>query len=372
MKNSTKLANSVDDTNWFERGNFWSEQLNYKKHPRGRKPRFLHEPLILGGHGLSLRVDHGTLLIREGFTHYPQELKEYRFFPKDRRLPSQIIIIESDGRITLDAIKWLSEQNVPLIQINWRGELINVAGNYGYSADPKLVKRQIEIQNSDKRQKFANWLISEKIKNSIETIEYVFPPSFITISVIKRLKLIRAEIKNKPPKSIGALLNFEGQAAAAYFRCWHNYPIKWKGLGKKPIPKQWHHIGARMATRQRNQFARHPVNAILNYAYGILENRVRAAILAAGYNPLMGFLHTNIKKDKSLLVFDLMEPMRPIIDLAIIEFLKQQTFSPADFILEKNGVCKLHPQFAKNIIKLAENKVEIELTTKKLLENLKQ
>jgi CRISP-associated protein Cas1 len=31
------------------------------------------EPLILSGHGISLRIEGGALTIRNGFTHYPQK-----------------------------------------------------------------------------------------------------------------------------------------------------------------------------------------------------------------------------------------------------------------------------------------------------------
>src|SRR6185437_208927 len=45
-------------------------------------------PLILTGHGIRLRIDHGALLVQDGFTHYPQHRNEFRFFPGDWRTPS--------------------------------------------------------------------------------------------------------------------------------------------------------------------------------------------------------------------------------------------------------------------------------------------
>jgi hypothetical protein len=49
-----------------------------------------------------------------------------------------------------------------------------------------------------------------------------------------------------------------------------------------------------------------------NYAYAVLENRVRMKIVAEGYDPTIGFLH-NFQADRLALVFDFMEPMRPTI-----------------------------------------------------------
>jgi CRISPR associated protein, Cas1 family len=38
--------------------------------------------------------------------------------------------------------------------------------------------------------------------------------------------------------------------------------------------------------------ATHPINAILNYAYAVLESQVRTQIVADGYDPTIGCLHT--------------------------------------------------------------------------------
>jgi hypothetical protein len=77
--------------------------------------------LILAGHGVSLRIEAGTLLIRNGFTHYPQKRKTYRFFKGDSDLPPRIIMLDGSGSITFDVLTWLNEQNVPLVKIDRTG-----------------------------------------------------------------------------------------------------------------------------------------------------------------------------------------------------------------------------------------------------------
>jgi CRISPR-associated protein Cas1 len=56
---------------------------------------------------------------------------------------------------------------------------------------------------------------------------------------------------------------------------------------------------------------------MLNYAYAILENRVRSEIVANGYDPMIGYLHS-YSKDRAAFVFDLMEPLRPKVDRVIL------------------------------------------------------
>lgn len=350
---------TLDD--WAERGEYWQQQLLIDPNKtRGRKPRFLHRPLILTGNGVKLRVDHGTLLIRDGFTHYPQELKEYRFFPRDRRLPSRIIILDGNGGITFDTLEWLCTQGVPLIQLNWRGELINALGNAGYGADPTLVRTQIKLQSSPERIKFAKWLIERKIENSITTIKNVFPHA--PVGTLNKLHEKLIALNRKTTSTTLDLLSIEGLAAQLYFRCWHASPLQWKGLGQRPIPNEWFKIGARQSAEDSNQFARHPINAILNYAYAMLQNQILTVVVAMGFDPTIGCLHSHHASDYHL-IFDLMEPLRPIVDRAILNLAQNHVFSPHDFTLNKMGICRLHPQFARNIVKLIQNIPEIEPLT---------
>lgn len=71
-------------------------------------------------------------------------------------------------------------------------------------------------------------------------------------------------------KASKALRLVEGRAALAYFKCWQALPMRWKGIGRKPIREDWKHIGLRQSLMSgTNRHATHPVNAMLNYAYGI-------------------------------------------------------------------------------------------------------
>ena len=77
--------NALDDTSAVERSDayanrcaFWIAESapQFSRRIREREQR----PLILTGHGLSLRGDKGSLLVRDGYTHFPQKQREWRFF----------------------------------------------------------------------------------------------------------------------------------------------------------------------------------------------------------------------------------------------------------------------------------------------------
>jgi CRISPR-associated protein Cas1 len=103
---------------WFTRNQHWKSEALRAARPRHRRER-QKEPLILCGHGVSLRVDGGTLLIRNGLTHYPQQREEFRFFKGDPVIPPRIIVLDGSGCISFDVLDWLAEQRVPLVRINW-------------------------------------------------------------------------------------------------------------------------------------------------------------------------------------------------------------------------------------------------------------
>jgi CRISP-associated protein Cas1 len=66
-----------------------------------------------------------------------------------------------------------------------------------------------------------------------------------------------------------------------------------------------------------------PVNALLNYGYGVLSQAVWGAVLNAGLEPYAGFLHTD-RPGKPSLILDLMEEFRaPVVDRTVIALCRR-------------------------------------------------
>ena len=95
---------------WAERSAYWLRKSASKSSHFERRAG-VRQPLILSGHGVTLRIDRGSLLVQNGFTHYPQRQETWRFFAGDWRLPSRIVVLDVDGGLTFDAISWLSASN---------------------------------------------------------------------------------------------------------------------------------------------------------------------------------------------------------------------------------------------------------------------
>jgi exodeoxyribonuclease-3 len=98
-----------------------------------------------------------------------------------------------------------------------------------------------------------------------------------------------------------------------------------------------------------NRNAAHPVNTILNYAYAALESEIRIKAISDGYDPTIGIMHEG-NDGSSKFVFDLMEPERPNVDRAVLGFVKGHVFNSADFVIRKDGVCRLNLEMARMIV----------------------
>jgi CRISPR-associated protein Cas1 len=69
-----------------------------------------------------------------------------------------------------------------------------------------------------------------------------------------------------------------------------------------------------------------PFNAFLNYAYGILYGRIEKALIIAGIDPYLGFLHRDDYNQKSM-VFDFIEPFRTLADQTVFKLFSGKKVS---------------------------------------------
>lgn len=67
-----------------------------------------------------------------------------------------------------------------------------------------------------------------------------------------------------------------------------------------------------------------PVNALLNYGYGVLYNAVTRALIVAGLDPAVGWMHQD-RHNRLSLTYDFIEPYRVWADLNLIEFCRKYT-----------------------------------------------
>ena len=77
-------------------------------------------------------------------------------------------------------------------------------------------------------------------------------------------------------------------------------------------------IGWTSSSRDRKEAT--PPNQMLNYGYAVLSALCHRSLLIHGLSPLLGVKHTT-RYHADPLVYDLMEPFRPAVDLMLAEFM---------------------------------------------------
>lgn len=347
-------AHDTEDE-WQNRCQYWAKQNSKIVAPRKRR-EVQSAPLIRTGQGLAIFVDRGCLVVRDGQTHYPQKIEENRFFKGSLDLPRRIVLIDGSGTVTLDALDWLSAEGVNLVRLKWDGSFVSIATSGGQAADTdKLIWQRTTRDDPEARIDFAGKLMVEKIENAQETLTGWIPGE-LSVKACGTLQNLKERVATGAHKKINDVLGLEGSGAARYFNAWQSLEIKWIGTKRHPIPDEWRLILSRAALRQetpRNQSATHPVNAMLNYAYGMLFARKQIDATVEGYDPTIGIVHDRRTRDRGKIAsfaLDLMEPYRPIVDRAVIEMVRDHTFTPSDFTVSHKGTVRLNPELAKLVV----------------------
>jgi CRISPR/Cas system-associated endonuclease Cas1 len=88
---------------------------------------------------------------------------------------------------------------------------------------------------------------------------------------------------------------------------------------------------------------------MLNLAYAKEAGRLGAILAASGACLAIGFLHCD-KPHRHSLVFDALEPLRPLIDAKVHTFIKSNTFDRGDFLRLSSGHVRMVPSLIKVVL----------------------
>ncbi|MBW4616484.1 MAG: type I-D CRISPR-associated endonuclease Cas1d [Desmonostoc vinosum HA7617-LM4] len=118
--------------------------------------------------------------------------------------------------------------------------------------------------------------------------------------------------------SIDSIRGLEGAGSAAYFGCF-NQLIRVDNFN--------------FTTRNRRPPV-DPVNSLLSLGYSLLRHDVQGALNIVGFDPYLGYLHTE-RYGRPSLALDLMEEFRPlIVDAVVLTAINRRMLAPKDFIIE--------------------------------------
>ncbi len=215
------------------------------------------------------------------------------------------VLIASRGvSISADAIAACTERGIPINFLDGHGNPFASLYSAGLTGTVLTRRAQLQAFNDGRGRAAAAAFCIGKLRNQANLLRYMAKYRKETApEVYEELRRLAAEVSDhvvEIERLGGAtvdevrfeLLSAEGRGAQRY----------WEGI-RLLLKEDYDWPG------RRTQGAADPINACLNYGYGILYGQVERAIVLAGLDPYAGFLHVD-RSGKPSLVLDLIEEFR--------------------------------------------------------------
>ncbi len=195
-------------------------------------------------------------------------------------------------------------------------------------------------ENEEISLQIAKNFILGKLYNSRWVIERVTRDHALQVNVSKLKKAsenIQSSIKALGTvDSMERLRGIEGKAADYYFAVFDDLIIQQK---------------ADFVFSGRNR--RPPldnINALLSFAYSLIEGMCFSALELVGLDPYVGFMHT-IRPGRKSLALDLMEELRSVFaDRFVLTLINRKEIANKDFVTREDGAVRMKEEVRKNFL----------------------
>lgn len=305
-------------------------------HSSKLEPR--HGVITLSGYGIVVRVDRGHLSLEDGVGADRSSCR----LPRVGHGLKRLVVIGSDGNVSLAALRWLADQNASFVMLDRDGSVTTTAGPVR-SSDVRLRRAQaLALQNG-----VALRLSRELVDRKLAGQERVAAHDLESESVALSIRQCRTDLAEA--FSIDAVRQIESQAAKAYWSAWRNLPILFPQKDLPHVPEHWRTFGSRISVLTGSpRLATNPVNSILNYLYALLEAETRLAAVTLGLDPGIGVMHVDVPYRDSL-ALDLMEVVRPDVDAFVLDWIRRGLLPRSHFFEQRDGNCRLMADFASTL-----------------------
>ncbi len=261
-------------------------------------------------------------------------VKDKCFFIENKSLKKQIspkridsIAITTNCVLNAAAIKLAATNQVPILFFNnfgtlqarmWSPYFVNIA---------ELRKKQLVFSESVYATDWAIHIFGKKTIEQITTLKRFAQqkPKLKddindTITNIRKIFNQTDSIHNVKINTVrNLLMGYEGSISRHYFMAIN-----------KILPDNF------VFEKRSRRPAMDYFNAALNYLYGMTYSIVESGVFAKGLDPFIGVLHTDFYS-KPTLVYDLIEPIRPLIDRILIELILDNKLAEVHFIKKEQG-----------------------------------
>lgn len=228
-------------------------------------------------------------------------------FPPIAASKVKTIVFTNQASLSTEAIALAIRNNIDIIFAESDGQPIGRVWHCKLGSTTKIRKRQLEVSLSEKAVHYIKQWLSTKLDNQLEFIKdlkkhrsHHHPYLNDKITRIEALNVSLNSLQAKQIHTIAdTIRGLEGTAGRLYFETLSFV-----------LAREYQFAG------RSSRPAADAFNAFLNYAYGILYSKVEKALIIAGLDPYLGFLH---RDDYNLLsmVYDFIEPYRVYADVVV-------------------------------------------------------
>jgi CRISPR-associated protein Cas1 len=298
--------------------------------------------LTLSGYGIKVRMQCGHLEIEDGIGPERRRIRLARVGHGLKRL----VLIGSDGFISLAALQWLADQDASFVMLQPDGRVLVTTGPVRPS-EAKLRRAQALAHSNGAALRISRELITRKLTGQEDVARH----NLLDTSTADTIARFRATLPSAD--SINAIRLIESQAARSYWYAWGTLPITFPKNQLPRVAAHWSNFGARVSPITGSpRLACNPPNAILNFLYSLAEAGARLAAATLGLDPGLGVLHTDTSARDSL-ACDLMEPVRPHVDAYVLDWITKQSLNRDWFSEQRDGNCRLVADFAARLSETA-------------------
>jgi CRISPR-associated endonuclease Cas1 len=298
--------------------------------------------LVLSGYGIRVQVNAGHLVAHDGIADERRTICLPRVGHGLRRL----VIIGSDGFITLEAVRWISDVGAAFVMLERDGSVLVTTGPVRPS-DARLRRAQSLASTNGVALQISRELIRKKLIAQEQLVRE-------KLNNLGAAQLIAGHVAAiDDAHTVETLRLWESRAAYAYWSAWRNIPITFPKRDLYRVPHHWQRFGARVSPLTGSpRLAVNPANCFLNYLYTVLESEARLAAATLGLDPGVGLMHVDSPSRDSL-ACDLIEPIRPHVDRYLLDWIFQEPLHRKWFAERSDGNCRLVASFAARLSETA-------------------
>jgi CRISP-associated protein Cas1 len=239
--------------------------------------------------------------------------------------PKAIVMTGWSGLVSIEAMRFCHDNNIAIVLLDWSRNFLSIVAPPA-SQSARLIRAQCAAS-------VAREIVRQKLA------------AYVSVGALPTEQGRTYSHNVDTTQSISALLAVEALAARM---AWKTIPpIQWRS-GGPPIPPAW-----KLPYSARGRYGRgsprnaiHPVNAMLNVAFAVTVGRLAAFLTAQGLCASIGFLHADTANRYSL-AYDTIEPIRPVIERRVFDFVRDNQFAANDFIMMNDGTIKLTQNLRK-------------------------